>query len=167
MSRTRRLRRAAVGTILVASGAALALPQLRAQIAVATCLTLFLVGATQAAGWSAGLRAARPSPFEEARVLTRVTPARPPDLEALERTLGWGSYARRDFDHRVRPVLRRLLAFKLLAAHGLDPEVDPAGAQALLPDDLRWLLETRGSDEDAGVIVTEEIESLVARIEAL
>jgi hypothetical protein len=167
LSRAGRLRRATLWATVVAAGAAVVLPELRAQIAVGTCLALFVVGATHAASWSAGLRAAPPSAFDEARTLRRAAPGRPPDLEALERTLGWRSYGRRDFDHRVRPVLRRLLAFKVLAAHGVDPDADPAGARAILPDDLAWLLEASGADDDAGAIDTEHLESLVARIEAL
>lgn len=54
-----------------------------------------------------GLKRRSPSVFEEALHLSGGLAPRPADLEALERALGWRTYSGAEYDHRVRPILRR------------------------------------------------------------
>jgi hypothetical protein len=161
------MRRAAVVVTVVTIAASLALPALRATIATGAGLVLLLVVAGHTVSWSASLRAPRPTMFERARAPHRELPARPPDLERLERLLGWRSYSSRDFNHRVRPLLLQLIAFKLKASHGIDPDVQPEAAARRLPVELRGLIGTQDHSDDSGVTDTAEIDALVSCIEAL
>lgn len=62
------------------------------------------------------LRRRSPSIFEAALSSWQPPTARPSDLEAIERALGWRSYSGPEYDHRVRPVLRRAAAARLGSA---------------------------------------------------
>ncbi|MFN2489264.1 MAG: hypothetical protein ABR529_05945 [Actinomycetota bacterium] len=69
-------------------------------------------------------------------------PERPPDLVDLERTLGWQAYERRDFEHRVRPLLSRLVAARLQERRGIDPAERPEALAAISPRLADVLAET-------------------------
>jgi hypothetical protein len=49
------------------------------------------------------------SPFEEAMSANAPLPGRPADLRRLERTMGVRVFEPREFDVRVRPMLRELI----------------------------------------------------------
>ncbi|HEX2236713.1 MAG TPA: hypothetical protein VHK89_10595, partial [Actinomycetota bacterium] len=115
----------------------------------------------------ADARAAAPSSFTMvARAPSRVTD-RPPDLEALERTFGWGSYSRQDFDHRIRPVLVRLAASRLRETHGIDLERDPDAARDEVPGALRWLVEGGEPPARGPAVTTDDLVAVVDEIERI
>jgi hypothetical protein len=94
-------------------------------------------------------------------------PQTPSDLADLERALGWRTYEQREFDHRVRPVLGRLLTYRIRARHGIDPATDPAAARRLLDPALMELIDPPPETSGPGTRSTADIASLVDRIEEL
>jgi hypothetical protein len=92
---------------------------------------------------------------------------RPADLERIERRLGWGRYSTGDFNYRVRPMLRRLVAHRLREGHSID--LDDAGdrARALVSTELWDHVIAKQSPDSDGVIRTADIERMVEEIEAL
>jgi hypothetical protein len=167
MTASRLLLRPLVAVALVAVPAAAVLPQWRATIAVGAALALLAAASVGLGAWLARARAATPSPFASvARSSARRTD-RPPDLEVLERTLGWGSYSRRDFDHRIRPLLVRLVAFKLQETRGIDLDRDPAAARAALPGSLRWLVEGGDPPARGRAVTTDDLVGMVDEIERI
>lgn len=152
-----RVRRGALVVIVVAATAAAILPFARAAIAAAASLAIVALIAAQVMAWSGASRPAAPSAYERALERPEELPDRPPDLVELERTLGWGSYSRHDFDHRVRPVLERLHAYK--QASSAEPR------RAILDDEP--LEPPASATADAGGrIDTATLARLIDRIEA-
>ena len=149
--------------VLAAGVAAAMLPFARAAIAAAASLVIVALVAAQVIAWSGSLRATAPSAYERALKRPNELPERPPDLEELERALGWGSYSRRDFDHRVKPVLERLVSYKLMSAGGAEAH-RPAG-EGLLEPERDASGTARGSQEPW--IDTPALARLLDRIEAL
>jgi hypothetical protein len=164
VTRPARLLPTAIGLAAAAFVASQFFPAWRAALAAVAALLLFVTGAARVASWAMEHRPRSPTPFERMLGAVAWEPERPPDLVGLERTLSWRRYSRRDFHHRVRPVLRRLTAYKLLAVRGVDLEAEPQAARALLPDDLRWLV---GDDLPEGVVTTAGIARMLDAIEAL
>jgi hypothetical protein len=88
---------------------------------------------------------------------------RPEDLQRAERVFGWKRYSADDFDHRIRPLLQRLIRVGVLARGGSDPDRDPEAAanlQGLLRDvavgpPAETSFDTRGLEA-----IVEEIEAL-------
>jgi hypothetical protein len=166
----RLLRRAALVVAAVVTGS-VALPEWRASILTGGALLLFVLFAEELVGELSSLRAARSGVFEQALKASSYPPERPPDLIRLERLLGWKTYSPTDIDHRIRPVLRRLVAYKLRARHGIDLERRPDIALRVLPPDLYWLVSPStageaiaGADE---VVTTAHIARVVDAIEEL
>ena len=157
-----RIRRAALVLALAAAVAAAMLPFARAAIAAAASLLFVALVAAQIIAWSTSLRPTGPRAYDRALQRPSESPERPSDLEELERALGWGSYPRRDFDHRVRPVLERMLAYRLSSSKG------PSDGPARIVD--RLLEEERGPHAGRSQerwIGTEALARVVDRIEAL
>lgn len=102
-----------------------------------------------------------------ARVLRKpVAPERrPADLEQMERVLGWGRYAPGDFNYEVRPLLRRLVAHRLIERHGVDLDERPEAARAIVSSELWELVVSKQSSEDGRVIRTVDITRMVDEIE--
>jgi len=151
----------------IAFVASLFFPAWRSTLAAAAALLLFTVVGSRVTAWAASRRARSSMPFEHTRRVAPARPERPPDLEALERTLSWRRYSSRDFDHRVRPLLRRLVRYKLLAARGIDLDAHPDAARALLPPRLTWATEDGPAGEPDEVVTTARIARLLDDIEAL
>ena len=90
---------------------------------------------------------------------------RPSDLEQLERVLGWGQYAPGDFNYEVRPLLRRLVAQRVLERHGVDLDARPDAARAIVSAELWDLVVSKQSSEEGRVIRTVDITRMVDEIE--
>ena len=158
--------RALVAVVLAGAPAYALMPRWRATVVAAAGLVLVAAVVARLGRWLGAARPEGPSAFERARRPAEASSRRPPDLEALERTLSWGTYSESDFDHRVRPLLRRLVAHRLREGHGVDLEADPARARALLTPALRRL-EERGARAGDARVRTADIASLLDEIEAL
>ena len=116
MRRWSRVRRTAIWIGVLAGVTGALLPFARGAIAAGAALLLVTLVATQVSVWLGSLRVTSPSAYELARTHIQEPPERPEDLEQLERILGWRVYSRRDFDHRVKPLLERLLTYRLRAS---------------------------------------------------
>ena len=92
---------------------------------------------------------------------------RPSDLADLERALGWRTYEEREFDRRVRPVLKRLLLYRLRTRHGIDPSTDLRTTRRLLDPTLMELIEPPAASPERSKRSTADISALMDRIEAL
>ena len=115
------------------------------------------------------VRARSGSYFDDSFLEPARTVARPADLTSLEKALGWRTYDRKDFEHRVVPVIRRLASARLLEHRGIDADDAPTEARAALPPGLASVVFPATSDAgsmpqriDGRLIeeLLEEIESL-------
>jgi hypothetical protein len=100
----------------------------------------------------------RSSAFDDALRGQAREPARPPDLVRLEGAFGWGAYEPREFDHHVRPVLRRLIehrARKRGPGEELPVELRSLAGASSAEDLYRRRIETADLDR-----ITRGIESL-------
>ncbi|MFN2490404.1 MAG: hypothetical protein ABR529_11840 [Actinomycetota bacterium] len=167
MTRISGVVRTSATLVALALLASLAAPGWRSSIAAVTAVLLFAVVARRLAARVAAARTASPSLFDDVSAPARRHAARPPDLEALERTLGWGSYSERDYTHGLRPVLRRMIAYKLLVSTGVDLHGQPDAARAALPESLAWIVADKGTAGAPGPIDTQLIAYLVGEIERL
>ena len=121
-----------------------------------------IAGALMGADLLRGLRDVLPEPrtaFDRLLDHTPRRPARPADLESLERALGWKTYSADEFEHRVWPILYRLARHRLLDHSGVDLDREPERAPELV---RRYLLEP-----PAATVTTADIGALVDRIEEL
>ena len=111
----------------------------------------------------ARFRSGRVSLFDGALRRPEAAPERPADLAAVERVFGWRSYAPDEFDSKIRPVVRRLVEWRLLETAGVDLTSDPERAATLLGPRLREeLIEGREGRADTGYIaeLIDEVEAL-------
>ena len=161
MKRWSRVRRAALWIAVLAGIAGALLPFARGSIAAGAALMLVALVAGQVAVWSGSMRATGPSIYELARKRLGEPPERPEDLEQLERTLGWRVYSKRDFDHRVRPLLERLLTYKVLASRG----APPADAGNEIDELLRTDADATRSQPEGGRVATADLARLIGYIE--
>jgi hypothetical protein len=106
-------------------------------------------------------RPPRVSLFDRALHVPAMRPGRPADLEAVERVFGWRSYAPDEFEHRIKPFIRRLVERRLLDHRGIDLSADPERATAHLGPHLRGSLfearETRAETRDIATLVDEVV----------
>jgi hypothetical protein len=169
MSPVTRLALRCTVVLAIASAAALVFPAFAGAVAGVAALVVFvLFGAHVTVGLTSG-RGPRRRVFEAALAPVQHSVRRPPDLERLERLLGWRNYSGRDFDQRLRPLLQRLITYKLRARHGVDAARDPAAARALLPENLEWVLDEPKAYDSRGdaVFSTAAISSMIDAIERL
>ena len=160
--------KSAIFLATVALIASLFLPAWRSLIATSALLLLFAVTALRIATSLSAARPEHPTPFELMSQTRVHRPERPPDLEGLERVLGWKTYSTRDFEHRVRPLLRRLVAYKLLAVHGIRLEDHREAARAVLSDDLNRAIDGPPvSPAPDSAVTTDTIARLLDDIEAI
>jgi hypothetical protein len=110
-----------------------------------------------ALGLAAGVRATRaaspdvhePSLADELADPLDVLPKRPVELERLEREVHLSLAGSFYLHHRLRPVLREVAANRLLLRHGLDLDMRPEAAHALLGDAAwSWLRPDRPEPKD-------------------
>jgi hypothetical protein len=108
-----------------------------------------------------------PSAFEQVLERPPGKSGRPADLLRLERSLGWERYEARDFNVRVRPRLRALLAWRVKEVWGLDLDEQP-GMEEKLPAELSNLVPPRASfEEGEPSLRTQDIARIVDRIEEI
>ncbi|HEY4376718.1 MAG TPA: hypothetical protein VGM93_06150 [Acidimicrobiales bacterium] len=116
-------------------------------------------------------RRGRGSVFEQEALGRRPTPvARPPELEELERTVGFATEAAGDVHRRLRPVLRSLAAHQLRRRRGIDLEADPDAARRLLGAELYDLVRADRPapvDRRAPGIAADHLAELVVILEGL
>ena len=111
--------------------------------------------------------AMRASSWERVRHVAVHKSERPPDLERIERGLGWERYSAGDFNYRVRPMLRRLVTARLRERHGIDIERDTAATRVVVSNELWDHVVAKQPPESEGVITTADIARMVDEIEAL
>jgi hypothetical protein len=100
-----------------------------AALALAAALVALVAGLTR-------LPRADRSAFARALAPRRTPIARPPDLERLERDVLLATGVAREFELRLRPLLRRACAARL-REHGVaDAALDPEGAARVLGPEL-------------------------------
>jgi hypothetical protein len=145
------------------------LPTHRALIVEITLMALLGVVLIKIVRDSFSLRRSRPSLFDGELDRSGRAGERPDDLVKVERVLGWRFYDARDFHRRVRPLLKELIAYRLKARYGVDPEVDPESARALLPAELAQVVDaSEGPDAFASTSLDARFMStLLSQIEAI
>lgn len=92
----------------------------------------------------------------------------PPELARLERVVRFGRTTELDADRRMLRLLRTVAGELLRARYGIDPDVEPEAAAALLGSDVwEWLRPDRPVDRMKPGLALEEVERLVAALERL
>jgi hypothetical protein len=156
--------RVEVGVIVfTASLVWLSWPGGRAAVAAGAVCALFLVGLTRLVAEAAALRPPRESEFDDAMARPRSERPRPEDLQRAERVFGWKRYSAEDFEHRIRPLLERLVRAEVVARGGADPADDPDAAEAL----SRTLRAVVTGEAANGTFDTRRLDDIVEEIEAL
>ena len=155
--------RRAAAIVVIAAVVWLWWPGGRTAVTAGALCALFLAGLVRVSGEAAAMRPPGRSEFDDALRPVRSERPRPEDLQRAERVFGWKRYSPDDFEHRIRPLLQRLIRVGALARGGSDPAGDPEAA-ANLPGSLRDVavgppaqssFDTRGLEE-----IVEEIEAL-------
>jgi hypothetical protein len=163
MTKRRDGRPAAAAIVVMAAVVWLSWPGGRTAVTAGALCALFLVGLVRVSAEAAAMRPPGGSEFDDALRPVRSERPRPDDLQRAERVLGWKRYSPDDFEHRIRPLLQRLIRVGVLARGGSDPAGDTEAA-ANLPGSLRDVavgppaqnsFDTRGLDA-----IVEEIEAL-------
>ena len=142
-------------------------PATRGPLVVAGCLVVLLHLVSVHAGEFRSLRGDPGPPFERAMRRPERSPNRPEDLARLERALGWGVYEPADFEVRVRPLLRSLIAGRLADRRGIDLERQPGEAARALGPELWEIARPSGETSVGANVDTAYISALVSRIEEL
>ena len=163
MTRRGEGRQAAAAIVAVAAVAWLSWPGGRTAVAAGGLCALFLVGLVRVSAQAAALRPPGGSEFDDVMRPVRSARPRPEDLQRAERVFGWKRYSPDDFEHRIRPLLQRLIRVGVLARGSSDPARDPEAA-ANLPGPLRDI--AVGSPAETS-FDTRGLEAIVEEIEAL
>jgi hypothetical protein len=135
----------------------------RTAVVVGALLALFVVGVVRLGSEAAALRPPSESEFDDAMRPLRSARPRPEDLKRAERVFGWKRYSPEDFEHRIRPLLQRLIRVGVLARRGADPARDPRAAEGL-PRSLREIADGPAPETPFD---TPRLEQIVEEIEAL
>jgi hypothetical protein len=143
------------------------LPGRRAVTVGAGVMAVLALVLVQMGGMAYRLSGGRASAWERVRHVHEPRFERPADLERIERRLGWGRYSTGDFNYRVRPMLRRLVAHRLRENHRVDIDSRPDDAIALVSEDLWSLVIAKEPPESERVIGTAEIALMVDEIERI
>jgi hypothetical protein len=104
------------------------------ELVIAAIVVLNLIGSFRTFEPQAWLRSPferEPEPPEEPEPI--------PELDRIDRTVVLGAANEFDLHYRLRPLLRKLAAERLLAKRGIDLDREPDRARALLGDEL-WEL---------------------------
>ena len=163
MTRRRGGRQAAAAIILIAAVVWLSWPGGRTAVAAGALCALFLVGLVRVSAEAAAMRPLGASEFDDVLRSVPSERPRPEDLQRAERVFGWKRYSADDFDHRIRPLLQRLIRVGVLARGGSDPDRDPEAAanlQGLLRDVAVGLPAETSFDTRGLEAIVEEIEAL-------
>lgn len=93
-----------------------------------------------------------------------------PSYDKAISDLAWGRYSRRDFDVLMRKRLLRAAAVRLSDRHGVDLDRQPERARQLLGEHAWQVLapeKEASQDRSRGGVVVQDVERVVAAIEAL
>ena len=104
---------ASIVIALVAGGSLLLAPGFRREIWAASALAVATVFLTHVIALIAAGKMGERSAYEEALAVPTRPVERPADLQALERAFGWRIYSGAEYDHRLRPVLKRAARSRL------------------------------------------------------
>ena len=163
MTRRRDDRQAAAAIVVMAAVVWLSWPGGRTAVTAGALCALFLVGLVRVSAEAAAMRPPGGSEFDDALRPVRSELPRPEDLQRAERVFGWKRYSPEDFEHRIRPLLLRLIRVGVLARGGPDPAGDPEAA-ANLSGSLRDV--AAGSPSQSS-FDTRGLEAIVEEIEVL
>ncbi len=163
MTRRRDGRQAAAAIVLIAAVVWLLWPGGRTAVAAGALCALFLVGLVRVSADASAIRSPRGSEFDDVLRPVRSERPRPEDLQRAERVFGWKSYSPDDFEHRIRPLVQRLIRVGVLARGGSDPAGDPEAA-ASLPGRLHDVAVGPPAETSFD---TRDLEAIVGEIEAL
>jgi hypothetical protein len=156
-------RQAAAAIVVVAAVVWLSWPGGRTAVTAGALCALFLVGLVRVSAQAAAMRPPGGSEFDDVLRPVRSERPRPEDLQRAERVFGWKRYSADDFEHRIRPLLQRLIRVGVLARGGSDPADDPEAA-ANLPGPLR---DVAVGPPAQTTFDTRGLEAIVEEIEAL
>jgi hypothetical protein len=156
-------RQAAAAIVVVAAVVWLSWPGGRTAVTAGALCALFLVGLVRVSAQAAAMRPPGGSEFDDVLRPVRSERPRPEDLQRAERVFGWKRYSADDFEHRIRPLLQRLIRLGVLARGGSDPAHDTEAA-AHLPGPLR---DVAVGPPAQTTIDTRGLEAIVEEIEAL
>ena len=161
---------AAVGSTLLMAGVLLFAPfetELTLRVYLLVLGALALATVVSATAEAAGTR---PSEFERALAPAPARPARPDELERLERQVALGVESAIDFHSRLRPALVDAAAAALWRAHAVSLEAQPERARELLPEDV-WAIvrpdRARPVDRDEPGPSLDELDRVVTAIERM
>lgn len=150
--------------VLATTTVALVIPSWTAVVVAAgTTGALLLIGSEVLRG----LGKLRSPPRSVMHVIQETSPAtdrRPADLAWFERSLGWGSYAPEESEHRLKPLFFRLARHRILVLRRVDIGRDERLRSETLTGPLEWL---RPEITRKDVVKTDEIEVMLDRIEGL
>ena len=167
MSRVWRLAQWAGGITAATAVAATVLPGHRSvavSVGVMALLGLFLVEIGRA---TSRLASPRDPSWERVRNVAAPATQRPDDLARIERRFGWGRYSMGDFNYRVRPILRRLVARRLENRQRIDLDERPNDARGFVSNEVWDLVVDKQPPEREVVLTTSDIERLVSQIEEI
>ena len=130
---------------------------------VLVLLALALVMVTARA---VALRQARRTPFHSLLVARSIPPARPADLERIERLSGWVAYSQHDFSHRLKPMIVALIRRRLQISRGIQLAEGEVPPPELLSPELMALISPT-AQQSSSSITTADLNRALDEIEAL
>jgi hypothetical protein len=115
---------------------------------------------------AAAMRHARQTPFQSLLKTYNAKPARPEDLEKIERLASWGAYSEHDFSHRLKPIIVSLIRRRILISRGIELTDDEEPPPGLLSPELTALIAPSGAPRTTS-ITTKDLNQALDEIEAL
>lgn len=135
---------------IVAGGSLLLAPGWGREIWAVSALAVAAVLVVQIIGLLAADKTKDRSAYEDALMAPPRSIERPADLQALERAFGWRVYSGAEYDHRIRPTLRRVTRSRLGVSD--------------VPQELSDLMSDRPTSDS---VRTAQIAATVSQIEGL
>jgi hypothetical protein len=89
---------------------------------------------------AAAMRHRRLTAFQALLTRSDSAPARPADLERIERLAGWVAYSEHDFSHRLKPLIVALICRRLQISRGIEVADGASPPSDLLSDELAELI---------------------------
>jgi hypothetical protein len=175
VSRNRGIGTAAL-LVLAALVAAAVFPGWRDRAIAFAVVTVFVFAVVTLLRAAARTLPPEASVFDEVAAPRKRPAGRPEDLKRLERLLGWKSYSKPEFDHRIGPLLRELTGYRLRASGTADLERDPQAARRHMSQDLWDIVTGPAARRDFGAprtapegehMSTEDMARLLGEIESL
>jgi hypothetical protein len=113
-----------------------------------------------------GLRQSRRTPFQRMQKRYELRPARPADLERIERLAGWVAYSQHDFSHRLKPMIVALIRRRLQISRGIELADGEVPSPGVLSPELTALIAPT-SEQLAASITTTDLNRALDEIETL